>query len=207
MFSSVPKWGDSRQRQLDRLIESAKRETEREYEAIRKVGAAIIQASVNNRDEAKKWIEAPTEAKRLERESFVFFEFIYFYTHVTMRHAVTMLTASQKQKILEYLENLIPSVAIDSYFAHWPSNLKEKMKNEFVEKQCDAEVEYTELVRTSNSSDGLLKSFFLLACHISDLCGCEAKAPEARKTFVDLAIEEWTKMDIDSLMAGVNSVS
>lgn len=209
MFSWVPRWGDSRQHQLDRLFESAKRETEREYEPIRKVGAAIIQASVNNRDEAKKWIEAPTEAKRLEREAFVFFEYVYFYMHLTIRHASTVLTASQMQKTQEYLTSLIPSVCIDSYFAHWPANIKENMTDDFFEKLNDAEVEYTEHAKNSKSENGgdrLLEMFSLLASHISDLCGSNI-ALIARPLIIHQAINEWTKMDLDTLMAGVSQVN
>ena len=207
MFSWFPGTDSSRQRQqVEELFEKAQKETLIEYEPIGKVGAAIIQASVNNRDETKKWIDAPTEVKRLEREAYVFFEYIYFYMHLTMRHAYSTLSTPQVQKLQEYLALLIPSVAVDSYFAHWPDDVKEKMTGEFIEKLNDAEIEYTELVRNSKSENGgdkFLEMFSLLASHISDLCGSNI-ALVARPLIIHQAFQEWTKMDLDTLMTEIS---
>jgi hypothetical protein len=200
MFS----WGNSRKHQVEELFEKAKRDTERQYAPINKVAMAILQAATNSRDNAKQWIQAPTEEKRMEKEILVFFEFVYFYMHVTVREAVTALSVPQKQKLLEYLEQLIPPVAIDSYCAHWPTALKEKMVSEFIEKQCDAEGEYTELIKKSKPEEGFLNTFILLARHIVDLCEIEAP-PEVGMALVSSTIGEWEKMGMDALMAEVNS--
>ena len=199
MFSS----GNSQKREVEKLFEKAKSDTERQLDPMNKVALAILQASTNSRDNAKQWIQAATEKERMEKEILVFFEFIYFFTHVTVREAVTSLSTEQKQKLLEYLECMIPPVAIDSYCAHWPTNLKERMAGEFIEKQLDAEAEYTELIKKSNPDEGFLNTFILLARHIADLCEVEAP-PELGRALVSSAIGEWEKMSMDALMADVN---
>lgn len=198
MFS----WGKSQKHQVEKLFEKAKEDTERQYAPMNKVALAILQASTNSRDNAKQWIKASTEKERMEKEILVFFEFVYFYMHVTVREAVTTLSTEQKEKLLEYLEYMIPPVAIDSYCAHWPTNLREKMVNEFIEKKGDAEAEYVELILKSKPDEKFLNTFILLARHIADLCGVEA--PEVGRALVSSAIGEWEKMGLEALMVDVN---
>jgi hypothetical protein len=191
---------------VEKLFERAKSDTERQYAPLNKVALAILQASTNSRDNAKQWIQTPSEKERMEKEILVFFEFVYFYMHVTVREAVTSLSTEQKQKLLEYLEYMIPPVAVDSYCAHWPTNLKEKMVSEFIVKQLDAEAEYTELIKKSKPDEGFINTFILLARHIADLCEVEPP-PEVGRGLVSSAIGEWEKMGMDALMADVNRSS
>lgn len=194
---------NSQGRQVEKLFEKAKRDAERHCAPMNQVALAIVQASTNSRDNAKQWIQAPTEEKRMEKEVYIFFEFIYFYMHITVREAVTALNTEQKQTLLDYLESLIPPSAIDSYFDHWPTNLKEKMVGEFTQKLCDAEAEYTELILQSKPDEGFINTFVLLARHIADLCGIDS--PEVGRALVRSTIDEWEKMGMGTLMAGVRN--
>lgn len=193
--------GDSQKRQVEALFEKAKRDAEHHCAPMSKVALAIVQASTNSRDNAKQWIQAPTERERIEKEVYVFFEFIYFYMHVTVREAVTALSTEQKQLLLEYLEFLIPPAAVDSCFDHWPADLKEKMVKDFIEKLADAEAEYTELIVQSKPDEGFINTFILLARHIADLCGVDS--PNIGRALVSSTIGEWEKMNMGALMADV----
>src|SRR6478736_3180021 len=118
-------FGRSQERAPDRLFEETKKRVDQEYTPMGKVSLAITKAATNSRDVIKSGIEASSEKARKEIEVYIFYEFLYFYMHMTMRAAAAQLTEAQIGKLQEYLGPLISSVAIDSYFAHWPDDLKQ----------------------------------------------------------------------------------
>jgi hypothetical protein len=150
----------------------------------------------------------------LEREAFVFYEFIYFFMHLTMRHASTQLAESQLRTLQRYLGPLISSVAIDSYFAHWPDDLKQKMTSEFYDKLNEAESEYTECTQAGSLGQGedsvrrkLRALFMKLGSNISSLSGRAEKELAVITPVALVAISEWKRMRLDNLMAQVEKAS
>ena len=80
-----------------------------------------------------------------EPQILLFYEFLYFFAHLTLRSGVARgLTASQVKKFQSYLGPLLASTAVDTFFLHWSTELKAKMMGEFFEKLNDAEIEYAE---------------------------------------------------------------
>lgn len=108
--------GNLCERSVGKILQECEEKIKREYQPIGNVGLAIIRAATNSRDATKHWIEALSEPKRLEKEASVFFEYIYAYTHLAMRHGFATLTKSQMQKAQAFLVELIPAVAIDFIF-------------------------------------------------------------------------------------------
>ncbi len=211
IFSKL--FGSSKEREIKKLLTETQKRVEKEYGPAGKVGLAIIQASTNCRDAIKELVDAPTEKERLEREVYVFYEFVYFYMHLTMRHAFVQLTEPQIRKLQSYLGPLISSVAIDSYFAHWRDDLKEKMASEFYDKLNDAELEYTECTKLASSEQGehrltqkLQTLFMRLGSNVSNLSGHGEKDLAVIMSVADVAINEWKRIGLDNLIAGVKKV-
>jgi hypothetical protein len=208
LFSKL--FGTSKQREIKKLLAETHERVQEEYRPMGELGKAIIQSSVNCRDAVKKLINMPSEKERQEREIFVFYEFIYFYMHLTMRQAFGSLTKEQIQKLQGYLGPLISSVAIDSYFAHWPEDLKQKMTGEFYEKLNDAESEYTECTQFDSSKEGqerikdkLRALFVKLSFNVANLACNDENNLALTVPVMDVALNEWTKMRLDKLIADV----
>lgn len=211
IFSKL--FGSSKEREIKKLFAEIQKSVAKEVKPLSEVGRAIIKASANSRDAVKELIDAPTEKERLEREIFIFYEFIYFYMHLTMRHAFARLTEPEIRKLQSYLAPLMSSVAIDSYFAHWPDDLKEKMTDEFYEKLNIAEVEYTECTKFDSPEQGderltqkLRALFMKLGSNVSELSG-HGNEIAVVAAATEVAISEWKSMNLDALIAEVKKVS
>jgi len=105
------------------------------------IGMAIIKAADYCFKEMKPFIDADDEKRRQELEIYLFYEFIYFFMHMTMRSAFGRLSEPQIKKLQGYLGPIIVGTAINSFFLHWPEDLKEKLRSEFYEKLNDAELD------------------------------------------------------------------
>ena len=211
IFSKL--FGASKDHELKKLLSQIQRQVGKEYKPMAKMGRAIIQASTNCRDAVKELIEAPTEKDRQQKEAFVFYEFIYFYMHLTMRHAFGKLTETQIKKLQDYLGPLLSSIAIASYFAHWPEGLKQKMTDEFYEKLNEAELEYTKCTQFDSLKQGQeritekLRSLFMkLASNISELA-VDREDIAIIVPVANIAINECEGMQLDSLIAEVKAAS
>jgi hypothetical protein len=73
----------------------------------------------------------------------IFYEFVYFYIHLTMRQASLVMTIEQMRKLQEYLVNFFVTTALDAFFMHWPHESKEKITDIFYFCLNKANIEYT----------------------------------------------------------------
>ncbi|PYJ35969.1 MAG: hypothetical protein DME88_00270 [Verrucomicrobia bacterium] len=174
------------------------------------ISLAVVRAATNCRDATKPFIKAPTEDKRIECEILIFYEFIYFFLHMTMRQAFAVLTESQIQALQACLGPLISSTAIDSYFAHWPQDLKGKITGEFYEKLNRAEVEYSTVTQsdTARQGEGLFAAklralFMTLGSNIASLAVNDEKDLTVIVPVTQAAITQWKDMRLNSLMANI----
>ena len=206
-------FGSSKQSEFKRKLTETQKHVQEEYKPLGALGKAIIQASVNCRDGVKKLIDMPTDKERQQREIFIFYEFIYFYLHLTLRQAFGNLTKEQTYRLQDYLGTLISSVAIDSYFAHWPQDLKQKMIDEFYQKLQEAEFEYSECTdglqfEPSNDKKDRAKDiyrtlFFKLSSNVANLASDKENNFEKALPIMDIAMNEWIAMRLDLLIADV----
>lgn len=201
-------------RELDQLLSDAKKQVNQEYGPVGKVGLIVIRAATNCRDVIKDRITADTEKKRKELEIYIFYEFIYFFMHMTMRAASVQLTDSQILKFQSYLGPLVSSVAIDSYCAHWPDEIKQKMSHEFYEKLNQAEVEYAECTRphTNEKNDETAKErlkalFGMLGTNISRLAYNDNVDIAIVSLVFQTALDQWSSMELPALIADVKKAN
>jgi hypothetical protein len=199
-----------RERELKRRFAEIEQRVRKENAPLGAVGLAIVQAATNARDQTKPMIKAPDEKDRIQREIYIFYEFIYFFMHMTMRQAFAGLTAACLQELQTYLGPLISSVAIDSYFAHWPQDRKERMISEFYDKLNDAELEYTQSTQFETELQGeermktQLRAFFMkLASNGANWAVDDESDLSVLPPVIELSIREWKNMKLDALIADV----
>lgn len=211
IFSKL--FGSSEESKIKRLFSETEKRVNREYEPLGKVALAIGQAASNCRDAVKNLLLASTEKERMHQEVHVFFEFIYFYMHLTMRSAFVQLSEPQLQKLQGHIGQVISAAAVDSYFAHWPDDLKQKMVSEFYDKLNEAELEYSECTKTAPIEQGepalhqkLQALFMKLGSNVSILSGHSEDDLAVIIPVADIAIQEWKRMRLEDLIVDVKSV-
>jgi hypothetical protein len=199
-------FGSSQKRELYRIFENARRQTDKEFGPVGRLGSEIIAASTHCRDQVKPLLTSSDEKERVQSEIFIFYEFIYFFLHLTNRYAHKVLSSEEMSKLHEYLGPLVSSVAIDAYFAHWPADLKERMLGEFYEKLNTAELEYTEAGKRSGSNEeGLSQLFTTLGNNVSMLASDDNGDGDISQVASNVAIEEFGRRDFQRMVQDVGT--
>jgi hypothetical protein len=132
---------------------------------------------------------------------------------MAMRAAASQLTEARISKLQAYLGPLISSTAIDSYCAHWPADLKQKMISEFYDNLNNAELEYTECTKAiqvqgeEGAKQRMHALFMSMASTIAQLAN-DSHTDIAVVTFVyQTAVDEWAKMQLAKLMTDVKNAN
>jgi hypothetical protein len=113
-------------------------------------------------------------------------------------------------KTQEYLSQLIPSTAVDSYFAHWPEDLKAQMIEDFIDNLNDSEVEYVDEVKNSSwpTLEGkLFGLFFFHASHVVQLCERESELDALSPSMVQIFVDEWTAAQFDNCVQQIKQAN
>jgi hypothetical protein len=152
-------------------------------------------------------LDIPDEKKKKEAQILVFHEFVYFFMHMTMRSAFEQLREQQIEKLQSYLGPLISSTAVDSFFAHWPEDMREKIRDEFYEKLNDAELEYStckELLSEKNplTGDSL---FTKLARNVAELSG-NSMNPAILMLVITSGVDAYKGLKLDALVKNAGEV-
>jgi hypothetical protein len=199
-----------REEELRRRFSEIEKQVQEQHKPFSAVSLAVVNAAKSCHNATTGLIRASTEKDRTEREIFIFYEFLYFFMHMTMRQGFAGLSKARLEELQHYLGPLISSVAIDAYFAHWPEELKKKMLDEFYDKLNDAEVEYAECTRFDTSLEGAERwaakfgvLFTRVAANVASLAVDDEK-DSAVITFVsEKTFAEWKEMNLDVLIADV----
>ena len=169
------------------------------------VGVAIIKAAHTCTQALKSKLNFSDAKEKQQTEAYVFFEFIYFFMHLTMRSAFSLLTEQQITGLQGYLGPLISSTAVDSYFAHWPENQKEKILSDFYSKLNDAESEYStskEIVSGKFLDNSL---FSKMARKLEGLSGNNLN-PMTNVFIQSSAADAYKAMDLNTLVSKAGKV-
>jgi hypothetical protein len=171
------------------------------YKPVKDICLSIIQAAENCKLILKTDLNFENKKDKDLAEMLVFYEYLYFFMHLTLKLAVGKFTETQMKKLREYMGPLIVGTAIDSYTKQWPEDLKEGIKREFYDKLNKAELEYSEckviLDRDKPFSDNAL--FTKLAKNITELTG-HNNNPVKIVEIILTSIEEYAKMDLNKLV-------
>jgi hypothetical protein len=116
--------------------------------------------------------------------------------HMTLRRAFGRVSESQMRGIQDFLVELIPSTAIDSYFAHWPADFKEKMSEELIERLNDAEGEYA-----ACTADGEIARIpMLLTQKVTALLGRREIEESTIGAILGVVLSELERMQLNELI-------
>lgn len=103
----------------------------------RALGLAIIQAADQCRERMKPF-------DTTDIEMYVFYEFLYFFMHMTDRAADSQgFTNEQIEKLQQGVYPDVITAAIDSFMLHWAEELKARFRSEFYDNLNSAEIEYS----------------------------------------------------------------
>jgi hypothetical protein len=140
-------FGTPAERKFLKILAKAQKKTAKEMRPLRKLSLAIVNASMKCLSEIKILIEAPAEKDRQHAEIFAFYELLYFFLHLAMRQAFKLMSEAEIKHLQEQLGHVVVSAAVNSYFDHWPDDLKAGMTDDFYKNLNTAEIEYAECSR------------------------------------------------------------
>jgi len=189
------------QRQFKRMLDEVDKKTDKQFRPLRNLSLEIVKASTSCRDQAKSLIEASTERERQNAEIFAFYEFLYFFLHLTMREAFAVMTEAEIMCLQRHLGPLIIAAAM-SPFEHWPDDLKIGMTKDFYTNLNRAELTYAECSRFDSPSPPGGRSeeiaerlFNGLGDQVASAIGREGQF-ECSLLIANIAIKEWHPLDL-----------
>jgi hypothetical protein len=205
MFSRL--FGSPDERKAKRIISDATADVERITTPSGDIGVAIVKASHTCSQALKPMLNVADAKEKQQAEIYVFYEFIYFFMHLTMRSAVSQLTEQQIVGLQGFVGPLISSTAVDSFFAHWPENLKEKIRSDFYSKLNDAEIEYSTCKEFLSKESPLTGNslFSKLARNVAELSG-NPMNPATLVFVIGTALEAYRAMNLDYLVREAGKV-
>jgi len=118
------------------------------------LGRTILLTSEKCRDGVKPWILASDAKGRHRVEMIAFYEFVFFFTHLTMRFAFTVMTETEDKHLWKHLLKYVGAVSVDATFESMPDDFRKRMITEFCENMHRAEVQYVKCAPTGDIFSG-----------------------------------------------------
>jgi len=194
-------------REAKRLLKEAEAHTTTVYGPLGKLGQAIVGAAWESYQRLAEYLGFSLRGTPSERQIRLFYELLFFFSHVTLRAASAGGLDSPKIKRLQsYLGPLIAGTAVDTFFRDWPEERKAGIKTEFFENLNRSELEYAEcrelMVKGEPYEDRSL--FGRLQHNIGELF--ETVNPVSLGMAKQVPVEAFMRMQLDRLISGVATV-
>lgn len=130
---------------VEKLFRKAETETSEIYGPLGNLCGAIVTAAWSSYKGFCELLKSPVEGQPSEKQMLVFYEYVYFFTHLTLRTLVECgLNEDQISKLQNFIGPLLSRTAVDTFFRHWPLERKLRIADEFFDKLNDAEADYAE---------------------------------------------------------------
>jgi hypothetical protein len=113
--------------------------------ALSKLGKRVFERSLLCAESLRPDLEAKfgKDSKEFQSKYFpILFEFMYFFLHLTNRSAFAQLGHEKRVKLQGELGRPAIDAMIETYFGHWPKNLKDGIERDFYNNLNNAEMEY-----------------------------------------------------------------
>jgi len=127
------------------FFERCKPGTQRNESALSKLGKKVFEKSLLCAESLKPDLEERfgKGTKEFRSKYFpVLFEFMCFFLHLTNRSAFARLGHEKRNKLYDALVPPTIDAMIETYFGHWPKNLKDGIERDFYNNLNNAEMEY-----------------------------------------------------------------
>lgn len=194
------------ERQVDRVVEASRRKAAQALRPLDALGKTIYLTSEKCRDSVKPWIAASDEKDRRRMETFAFHEFVYFFLHLTMRHAFMAMTKTEKQHLEKHLLRMVASVSVDGSFESLPDDLRKRMVAEFCRNLQVAELQYAKCAPGDIFSDSKAEGrrniaalFATLGENVALTIGRKDES-EFKSEIATLAVEQFGHLNLLSLV-------
>jgi hypothetical protein len=191
---------------VDKIAEESRRDAAQELRPLGALASTIFLASQKCRDGVKASIVASDEKERQRMEHFAFYEFVYFFLHLTMRLAFVAMTEPEKKHLGKHLLRLVASVTVDGSFENLPDDLRKRMIAEFCTNLQKAENEYATSAPGNIFSDSKAEkqrncsALFLTLGENVALAIRRQDDPQLKSEIVAFAMEQFGHMDLLSLV-------
>lgn len=152
--------------------------------------------------EAAKLIrDAKNETSKMNDEEWmkVFFEFLYFFLHLTDRDAFEVLDERKRDSIMSKLENLTIPLAVQTICQDWPGDMIKKVQSECTHNFNVSMDEYAKYKKWFPEKDEVMKDTLLW--EFSKNIACFA-GEEYSPAFIMMATEIAVKSYIDLVKTG-----
>lgn len=103
---------------------------------------AILEGSYEMAKSLRPSMSFKTQKENEEKRVYVLFEFQYLLLHLVSRLAVHQVGPEKRSILLEDLGPLVVQPTIGIVFDHWPDDLKDRIKSEYIENLAKSEYEY-----------------------------------------------------------------
>jgi len=206
LFNKV--FGTPEARQVKRLFKEARAHVDATYGPLGALGRAIAETTWVVWQNLGTVFGFDKKQSPSEREILLLYELIYFFCHLTWRTAVAnRFSNAHIAKLQTYLCPLLASTAVDTFCLHWPEEVKSKIRNEFLEKLNEAEIDYSECRGLVSESDPLSRSTLIgrFGGHAAALWEREGD-PVAELAVGTEMIRAFSDMKLKSLVTDVAAV-
>lgn len=133
------------------------------------------------------------------------YEFLFFFTHLAMRSALSKLGNDKRIKLQDLLGPILVDSTTEAWFGHWPEKLKNGIRDDFFTNLNKAEFEYAQYKGLSPATGQSPKGTLLweLAKNIARLSGYENN-PEVILYCIDIVINHFNDLEkIENLVVHV----
>ncbi|HEX7411282.1 MAG TPA: hypothetical protein VF298_03995, partial [Bacteroidales bacterium] len=162
---------------------------------------AIINASNNCYNSIKPFLDIPNDKEGQLHHVLIYYEFIYFFMHMTNRVAFSEMNTLQHRKLQDFIGPIIASTAIETFSSHWPDELKSRMISEFYENLNTAELQYSESKELwSEGKPFSGNSLFLMLARNVTRETANNENPVTLMTVLNVSVTEFSKMKLTKLI-------
>jgi hypothetical protein len=133
---SAEKEFENRMKVIEKGVEAA-------YSPCKKILEEIVKASYDCANLLKENLAIEDDQEKQLSHSKTFYEFLYFYTHITLRWSSSIMEEGQFRKMHAFIGPVIVDTATDTFFAHWPADKKAEIKAGIYEDLNETNIKYS----------------------------------------------------------------
>jgi hypothetical protein len=208
-------FGSSSNRETKRIFDEALQKSEqqiREIQPLYDIVLAIFEAAQTCQQELKSLIASTDEKTRQFGELKLIYEYVYFFTHLTMRECFGLLGDQSRQRLQNFLMPIITFECVESTCGHWPEERKEGMRSEFINNMNNAELEYGTCMEFYSEEDSDFKGnslFSSLVRNISEELNPEPNEIRSSSRMIyilTVSLKAYEDMKLENLIVTASSL-
>jgi hypothetical protein len=134
------------------------------------------------------------------------YEFLFLFSHLTILFAYSILGDQKARNLQGFLGPLLADSTTESWFGHWPEELKKSIQDNFFTNMNIADNEYAKcnelLIKDEPFSDNAI--FSKLAKDIAEIIGC-SNDQNAITNIILITVDTFSDMKLQELIKNASS--